>query len=166
MASLPRIALAALAVLVVSRAAALDDDSTLPPMCASFCVGSCCYFSEPAKECNACVGEKFNCRPGAQCYVRCSVSILRPNGYDRALRASSLLLMTRSSHDCERSQTTGNRGQTIVVPGNGEAVCQDWCWDTPNCCGFSQPTDCAACNATNGCHPEAECYNTPRRDEL
>uniref|UniRef100_A0A7S3B8R9 Uncharacterized protein n=1 Tax=Haptolina ericina TaxID=156174 RepID=A0A7S3B8R9_9EUKA len=59
----------------------------------------------------------------------------------------------------------GSKNQKIIVPEHdGDPVCQEWCWDTPNCCAFSNPRDCSGCNSSNGCHPEDRCYKL--RDEL
>lgn len=42
---------------------------------------------------------------------------------------------------------------------SSDGVCMWYC--TGSCCGFSMPwKECSACNATMGCHPSAECYDT------
>lgn len=36
--------------------------------CKSFCKGSCCYFSDPARDCSGC-DASWTCNPSAECYT-------------------------------------------------------------------------------------------------
>eukprot|EP00966_Prymnesium_polylepis_P060210 1396859-Prymnesium_polylepis.1 len=39
----------------------------LAASCAPYCMGSCCFFSEPAKECSTC-DASYTCNAAAECY--------------------------------------------------------------------------------------------------
>lgn len=101
--------------------------------CMPFCNASCCYFSNPAKECGGCDPQSsIMCAPGAECF--------------------------------EQGSATKTIGQPVVTE---KGTCSPWCLDTPHCCWFSKPKeDCGGCGKDHGCHSEAPCFKTGRRDEL
>ena len=97
--------------------------------------------------------------------VAYSVAIAQVGGdlslTDVGLVSSALVPIPFLAHNVQYRTTV--RARYPQVPKfDGEPVCQYYCWDTPSCCGFRNPTDCAACNSSHGCHPKAPCYNLKR----
>jgi hypothetical protein len=91
------------------------------------------------------------CHPGAKCYE---------TGVEEV--KDKLQVCARQVLTDPASRTTVRARYPQVPKFDGEPVCQYYCWDTPSCCGFRNPTDCAACNSSHGCHPKAPCYNLKR----
>ena len=105
--------------------------------CMPHCDSSCCYFSNPARECSKCKDDVL-CHPGAECY----------EGGNKSTKATE-------SRD------------TVPKKNEAGDVCQEWCKMTDDCCQFSHPkADCGGGDpASYGCAPGLECYETGLQQE-
>jgi len=92
------------------------------------------------------------CHPGAICYEE---------GIEK-VKAQLQVSELCKAFVSKRVEANDVGTLTQVPSYEGEPLCQYYCKETPNCCGFRYPSDCAACNASYGCHPGDRCYSLKR----